>query len=187
MAQEERDAESLRRRLYAPGASASDLAGYLQATERSERAEQGPEPPPIAAPSGPPRRPFLIGGVLVVAAAVLGGVLLAGGRTGPASAPTTAPPVAVETAGANGSRHVTFVPFGVLDGGEARHATGSAVQEGPRMVRYTVATDDTVSGIADRFDLCAADVLDALPDGFDPARLPAGEMLELSRSESNGC
>ncbi len=191
MEQRERDAEALRRRLYRPGASAADLAVYLRATEEERSADSPDEAAPAPAPVTSSMRPFAIGAAVVAAAALIGGVLLTSRPATPAATPVAAAPTAVATPAAtplpDGSFRVTFDQVEILDGGAIRHARGDATPEGTQLYRYVVAVGDTVPGIADRFGICPADVLDALPYGFDPGELPDGQGLELSRSESNEC
>lgn len=185
MRREEPEAEALRRRLYRPGATDADLAGYLRATNE--------QPVLSAAESRPIEhastliRPFVIGGAAVVAGASLVAVLLAGGPPTPAAPPTRAARTAATSQEADGSRTIRFPQNEIADGGAADHATGSAQRDGSQIIRYAVADGDTVTGIADRFGLCLADVMDALPYGVDPSQLPRGARLELSRSESNEC
>jgi hypothetical protein len=184
---EPEDAEALRRRLYRPGASAADLACYLHATEE-ERAAAAPDAAPSATTAPQPwLRAFMIGGLVVAAAAVLGAAFLASGEPSPAATTTGAAPSAPGSQQADGSWQVAFGQSIVFDGGERAHARGSSVAEGPEAVRYTVAADDTVPAIASRFQLCPGDVLRALPYGFDPARLPPGETLQLSRDTATAC
>jgi hypothetical protein len=181
---EPEDAEALRQRLYRPGASAADLAGYLHATEE-ERVPADPGSPSSIAPPGPRLRPFVLGGLVVAAAALVGSVLMVGGP--PAPAARTPQPTAGAAQQADGSWRVAFGDSIVFDGGERAHARGSSVAEGPEAVRYTLASGDTVVAIAKRFQLCPGDVLRALPYGFDPADLPAGESLELARDAATTC
>ncbi|MBW4040898.1 MAG: hypothetical protein HIU86_02050 [Acidobacteria bacterium] len=178
------DPESLRRRLYRPGASAADLAGYLRATER----EADPDPVPSAiAPSGPSLRKLVIGGFVVAAAALLGTVLLGGGPPTPTATTATSAPPTIGARATGGPGRIAAGQSIVFDGGERAHANGSSVAEGPEAVRYTLASDDSVAAIASRFQLCPGDVLRALPYGFDPARLPPGETLRLSRDPATSC
>jgi hypothetical protein len=189
---EERDAEGLRRRLYRPGASPADLADYLHvaAADRvtdTAGADTDTDTDTAPPPAGAPLRPFVIGGAVVAAAALLGAVLLTSGRSAPAATPTVAAAAsAVPTQPGNGSQ-VTFTVVDVLDGGEIDHARGAATQDGPEMYRYVVAPGDTASAVADRFGLCAADVIQVLPYGFDPGRLPAGATLELVHYDGDSC
>jgi hypothetical protein len=183
----EEDAEALRRRLYRPGASAADLAGYLHAAEQ-ERATGDPDAAqPAIAPPAPWLRVLVLGGLVVAAAALLGAALLGSGPPSPVTTSAGATPTRVGAQEPGGSRRVTSVPSIVFDGGERAHARGWSVAEGPEAVRYTVAWGDTVVAIASRFQLCPGDVLRALPYGFDPAKLPPGESLELSRDSATAC
>jgi hypothetical protein len=189
MGHEAQDAEALRRRLYRPDASTADLAVYLRATAEEEPAGTAQEPAAVAPPVRASLRPFVVGGSVVAAAALLGAVLLTSAPRTPA--PTSAPSLAAATPeqseDSDGSWHVTFVQVDVLDGGRADHADGAARADGPDRYRYVVAPGDTVDAMADRFGLCTADVLDALPYGVDPGALPSGASLELSHSEKNTC
>lgn len=187
MTRDDPDAEALRRRLYRPDASPTDVADYLSAAEAEpDAASSAPEP-------AEPRRsarptPFVIGGVVVAAAALLGAVLLTSGPPTPTAAATTpAAPTVRTTQDSDGSWTVTSGESVVLDGGERDHAHGSSVAEGPDRLRYTVSSDDTVAAIARRFQLCPADVLQALPYGFDAGSLPAGTTLELTRLGTTTC
>ena len=177
MEQDERDAETLRHRLYRPGASAADLAVYLRVAEAERPADAVAEPAPV--PPGPPLRPFVIGGAVVAAAALLGAVLL---TSGPPTPPSTVP---ATTATASGP--VRSVPTAAVDRGQREHAGGLALEDDLGTYRYAVVDGDTVSAIAARFGLCPADVLLALPYGFDPAKLPKGESLELFHTAGNTC
>jgi hypothetical protein len=184
---EPEDAEALRRRLYRPGASAADLACCLHATEE-ERADADADAAPSAvAPPRPWLRASVLGGSVVAAAAALGAALLAGGASSPVAAPTGGAPTTIGSQETHGSWQVALGQSIVFDGGERAHARGASVAEGPEAVRYTVASDDTVAAIARRFQLCPGDVLRALPYGFDPARLPPDETLQLSRDAATAC
>jgi hypothetical protein len=187
---EERDAEGLRRRLYRPGASPADLADYLhvaaadRATDTDTDTASAEAAPP---PAGTPLRAFVIGGAVVAAAALLGAVLLTSGRSAPAATPTVAAAASAVPAQPGNGSQVTFTVVDVLDGGEIDHARGAATQDGPEMYRYVVASGDTAAAVADRFGLCAADVIQVLPYGFDPGRLPAGATLELVHYDGDSC
>lgn len=179
------DQEALRRRLYRPGASAADLATYLHVAAAEAPAEVAAEAEPGP---GPSLRPFAVGASVVAGAALLGGLLLSGVLTPQTVAPTVlaatpAPAATVDP----GSGQVEFVTATVLDGGRARHATGAAVPEGPDRYRYTIASGDTVQGIAARFGVCTGDVLVALPYGVDPARLQIDQTVELAKLTSTTC
>ncbi|GAA2751515.1 hypothetical protein [Amnibacterium kyonggiense] len=189
MATDPADREALRQRLYRPGVSPDDLAAYLGVAEATTIDPAGS--PAVVAPAGergPSLRPFVIGGLGVLVVAAFGGALLVGGRAAPeqASVSTPAPTAAVDTGRPDGDQgwFVTFGTEPVFDGGERDRARGAAVAEGPDMVRYTVASGDTVGAVAQRFSLCLSDVLLALPYGAAQAAMPPDQTLELSRSST---
>jgi hypothetical protein len=191
------DAETLRRRLYRPGASAADLATYLHAAE-AEGTVEAPVAPAAPEPS-PSLRPFVVGGACVAGAALIGALLLTGATGTPAAVPTTAAPssaTAIETqesdvtgwltvdptdstTQSDGSWQISFSTSSVFDSGHRPGSEGTAVADGPDHYRYLIASGDTVSGIAARFALCRADVIQSLPYGFSDGALPAGGSLEL--------
>ena len=189
MQDERREAEALRRRLYRPDSSPADLEAY-QHVAAPEAPEDGPEdaavdaqePASSAPPARPRRRPALlrtavagVGVVLVASAVAVGAVAL---RAAPHADPT---PSAVRwTAAPRDPGDVMNAPS-VLDGGVRDHARGQAAAASGDGIVYTTAHGDTVPAIAGRFGLCSADVLTALPYGFDPARLPTGQHLLLQR------
>jgi hypothetical protein len=91
--------DDLRRRLYAPGATAEDLAAYRAAGGSADpepaatAAEQpAPAPPRPLPPTGPRRRTVLAGAVLGGASLVAGTVALVAAQPGPARPPATAAP-----------------------------------------------------------------------------------------------
>lgn len=175
------DREALRRRLYRPDASATDVAAYRSATDAERSEDLHPQQEPLEAGPRGSVRLLVVGGACVAGAALIGGVLLAGAGGPPASAPTSAAavPSAVGTRQADGSWEIAFSPSAVLDGGRRSGAEGDAVADGPDRYRYAVADGDTVSGIAARFALCRADVIQSLPYGSGEGSLPAGGSLEL--------
>ena len=77
-----------------------------------------------------------------------------------------------------------MVALAVVDEGRRPHATGPAEPAGAFSSDYTVAPGDTVRGIANRFGLCSADVLLALPNGVDASRLPPGRRILLLRASA---
>jgi len=168
-----REKEALRQRLYRPGASTTDLASYLDAAE-PERAE--PVAPLRVRPgSSVGRRLVGVGAAVVLAltGAVVVGVLArspevtaTAGRTPSAAAPT------------DGARSEAAAGT-MLDEGTRPHATGRAVAEPPHRYLYTIARGDTVTGIATRFRLCAADIYGALPYGADTAHLVPSQQVLL--------
>jgi hypothetical protein len=186
MAQEDQVAEALRRRLYEPSASQADLAAYL------DRA--GPEPEaelPVPAPERRPSRGFLrigvavAGSVLVLAA---GAAAIGVSASHPASQATPTPSSSAAAAWAAAPRDPgdgVGVPS-VVDGGARTHAAGTVSVASDTAYGYTTARGDTASGIAQRFGLCDADVLAALPSGMDPTGIPAGRQLLLRRDAASG-
>jgi hypothetical protein len=181
---EELDAEALRRRLYTPGASPADLVAYL--AQAAPRESTGPEeqeslPGPTAHRR---RRGLLPVGIAVVGAALVlavGAVWTgaAGARSAAVPAPSSTPSSVGWAAAPRDPGDVMDAPS-VLDGGSREHARGHAATSGDAYV-YTTARGDGVTAIAGRFGLCLADVLTALPYGFDQAHVPAGQHLLLQR------
>jgi uncharacterized protein (DUF433 family) len=53
------------------------------------------------------------------------------------------------------------------------------VRRPPHDYLYTIARGDTVTGIAQRFRICAADIYSALPYGADTADLAPAQQLLL--------
>jgi hypothetical protein len=189
------DDEDLRRRLYRPGASSADLDAYLDvapdAAEPDPAAGSRPAPDATApdepghdAPQRPQRRRGAIAAVAIGALAlVLGASALAVGRVASTTEPTpSATPSAVVrfTAAPPAPDDVLGGPAPADDGPRAG-ARGTAATSGSS-VRYTTRRGDTAPAVASRFGLCSADVLAALPYGFDPARLPGGQVLLLQRT-----
>ena len=165
--------EALRQRLYRPGASAADLATYLDAAQ-----PEAPEPvAPARTRSGPStgRRLVAVGSAVVLAltGAVAVGVL--------ARSPEVAPPAGrtPSAAAPTDDGRIEAAAGAMRDEGARPQATGRAVREPPRGYLYTIARGDTVTGIAARFRLCAADVYGALPYGADTAELAPSQQLLL--------
>ncbi|RIX30366.1 hypothetical protein [Amnibacterium setariae] len=186
------DDEDLRRRLYRPGASSEDLDAYLgvaaPAADPDPAAGSGPgsgTSPDASAVAVPPRRgrgtfaAVAIGALAVV----LGASALAVGRVASTAEPTpSATPSAVAGfAGAPPAPDDVLGGPAPVDGGARAGARGTVATSGSS-VRYTTRRGDTAPAVATRFGLCAADVLAALPYGFDPARLPGGQVLVLQRT-----
>jgi hypothetical protein len=168
-----REREALRQRLYRPGASTTDLASYLDAAE-----PERPEPePPVTARAVPSagRRLVTVGAAVVLAltGAVVVGVLARSPGVAPTAAPTASAARSTDRTPSDGA------PLPMLDEGTRPHATGRAVREPPHDYLYTIARGDTVTAIAQRFRLCAADIYGALPYGASTERLPPSQQLLL--------
>ena len=173
MESDAREREALRQRLYRPGASTTDLASYLDAAE-PEREAPVPRPQVRAEPSRG-RRLVAVGSAVVLAltGAVVVGVLARSPGVTPTSGPTASAAPPTDRAPTDGA------PLPMLDEGTRPHATGRAVREPPHDYLYTIARGDTVTGIAQRFRLCPADIYGALPYGASTAELPPSQQLLL--------
>jgi hypothetical protein len=172
---EDQDAEALRRRLYTPGASPADLVAYL------DRAGPEEDPPPAPAVRRP-RRGLPVGVVIAGAVLALAAGAVATGAAAARSASDVVPSASSVgwTAAPRDPGDVMAAPS-VIDGGSRVHAAGTATTASRSGYVYATSRGDTAVAIAGRFGLCVADVLTALPYGFDPGRLPAGERLLLRR------
>jgi nucleoid-associated protein YgaU len=192
MTEVSRESEALRRALYRPGASAEDVDSYLAVAVDAA--------PPRAAGAGraAPRssdvgRRLLAAAAAAAVVALVAGALASGALEAPV--PSAAPIPATPTSSAArpaatitidpGTGRIVPLPT-VVDRGFRRSAMGTAVRMGVGQYLYTVAAGDTVSGIAQRFRLCDADVLVSLPYGFDAGAIPPGKQLLLSRAAAAG-
>ena len=168
-----REREARRQRLYRPGASTTDLASYLDAAE-PEREEPAPRARVHPEPSRG-RRLVAVGSAVVLAltgAVVVGQLARSPDVTPPAGrTASAAPPTDRTRSGAAAGA--------ILDEGTRPHATGRALRRPPDEYLYTIARGDTVTGIAARFRLCAADIYGALPYGADTAELAPAQQLLL--------